>query len=158
MSEEKEENEESSEPTFRKVDKRHSANEQEEEAARAAEPEEEPAEGPEEEGADPAAEEAEKRAESEEQAAEGVSLAELSVYDTLRFVLSLLIQQAWIHLGIQLAPGAQELKEDLPQARVAIDTLEFIVQKLEPELSDSERSELSSAVANLQLNYVNKAK
>lgn len=152
MTEEKDENQESSEPTFRKVDKRHSAEQQaaestQNEVGQATEPEEEPTENSEEEVAEPA----------EEEAPEGIPLAELSVYDTLRFVIGMLVQQAWIHLGIQLAPGAEDLKEDLPQARVAIDTLEFIIEKLEPELSDAERSELSSALANLRLNYVKKA-
>lgn len=153
MTEENEGEQQSSEPSFRKVDKRHSATDQAN-GPPAEEGTEEAAESAPDTGESPDEEVPEETAAAAE--AEGVSLAELSVYDTLRFVLGLLMQQAWIHLGIQLAPGADDLKEDLPQARVAIDTLDFIVEKLQPELSDSERSELSTVLANLRLNYVKK--
>ena len=146
-----------SEGGFRKVDRRHSAADEasgpleEEGTEEATEPAADVGESSEEEML-------EETTEATEQAeAETVSLGELSVYDTLRFFLGLLTQQAWIHLGIQLAPGADDVKEDLAQARVAIDTLDFIVGKLQPELSAPERSELSTALANLRLNYVNKA-
>ena len=155
MTNEDKPNEETAEPSFEKVDKRHSAEEEatdEEIVEQAAEPTE--GEAPE-----SAQEEVvEETAEAEEAGPpEGTSLAELSVYDTLRFMGNLLMEQAWINLGIHVAPGTGDLKEDLVQARVAIDTLEVVVEKLQPELSESERSELSTVLANLRLNYVKKA-
>ncbi len=150
-----EEREEEQDPSFRKVDKRHRAEPEPEEqqAAESSEPEA-VEEAPEEEAV--AREEA-VPAEETGPTDEAVTLGDLSVYDTLRFAAGLLIQQAWIQMGVQLAPGAAELKQDLVQAKVAIDSLEFVVAKLEPELDEHEQAEYESILANLRINYVKKA-
>ncbi len=146
------------EPQFRKVDKRHSAAPDSAESP-AEQTDDETSEAPADEQTDQPQETAEAGVGPDrESAPETVSLAELSIYDTLRFMTGLLIQQAWIHLGIQVAPGAEELTEDFPQARLAIDTLEFIVEKLDDHLEESERAELSTVLTNLRLNYVKKTK
>jgi len=141
--EKREEEQQQHKSSFQKVDKRHSA----------------------EEGAEPVDKqdtEAEVAAQQpvgqeEPQAAQEIPLQALDVYDTLRFMVSLLIQQAWVSLGIQKAPGAEEVKQDLPQAKVAIDTLEFVIAKLEPDLEPQEKAELHSVLSNLQINYVKRA-
>ncbi len=69
----------------------------------------------------------------------------------------MLTQQAWVSLGIQKAPGAEDVEQDLPQAKVAIDTLEFVVSKLAPDLESQEKAELDSVLSNLQINYVKRA-
>ena len=141
--EQPEEHEQEQEPSFQKVDKRHSA-------------EQEPECGDEQETKAEAA--AQQPVDQEEpEMAQEVPLQALDVYDTLRFMVSLLIQQAWISLGIQKAPGAEEVEQDLPQAKVAIDTLEFVIDKLAPDLEPQERAELDSVLSNLQINYVKRA-
>ena len=132
------------EPGFRKVDKRHSAGP----ADSAAPDEAEYKEAVPEESTPP---------EESETQPEAVPLSTLDVYATLRFMAGLLAQQAWIMLGVQLAPGATDLKQDLVQARIAIDTLEFITRQLQPELDDAEKAELANLLANLHINYVKKA-
>ena len=138
-----EERDEQQEPSFEKVDKRHSAGD-----------ESEPADE-QETGAEAAAELPVDQEEPE--IAQEVPLQDLDVYDMLRFVVSLLTQQAWVSLGIQKAPGAEDVKKDLPQAKVAIDTLEFVIDKLAPDLESQEKAELDSALSNLQINYVQRA-
>ena len=128
---------------FRKVDKRHSA-------------EEEPEEQREAEQAELATEEPFGEEEAEP-AAEGIALGDLDVYDTLRFTIGLLAQQAWITMGVQLAPGASELKRDLVQAKVAIDSLEFIIAELAPQFDEREQVELNALLNNLRINYVKRA-
>jgi len=86
---------------------------------------------------------------------EGPDLAEIGVYGVLRFCANLLMQQAWISLGIQ-APGG-EIKESIPEAKVAIDTLAEIVERLQPDLDGDEKRELESVLANLRVNYVQRA-
>ena len=81
-----EEAQEPQEPSFRKVDKRHSA--------RAGADEESAAEEVEQAEPEPEA--------AEETAAEEEPLAEVDVYDTLRFVISMLARQAWIMMGVQI--------------------------------------------------------
>ena len=141
--EEQEEEHEQHEPSFQKVDKRHSAAE-----------ESEPADQHETE-AEAAAQQPVEQEEPE--MAQEVPLQALDVYDTLRFMVSLLIQQAWVSLGIQKAPGAEEVEQELSQAKVAIDTLEFVIDKLAPDLESQERAELNSVLSNLQINYVQRA-
>ena len=141
--EEPEEQQEKPEPGFRTVDKRHSAQEEPEEQREAEQAEPVPEEPVGEEEAEPAA--------------PGIALGELDVYDTLRFTIGLLAQQAWIMMGVQLAPGALELKDDLVQAKVAIDSLEFIIAELAPQLDERDQFELNSLLSNLRINYVKRA-
>ncbi len=141
--EEQEEQQEKPEPGFSKVDKRHSAEEEAEEQREAEQAEPVPEEPVGEEEAEPAA--------------EGIALGDLDVYDTLRFTIGLLAQQAWITMGVQLAPGASDLKEDLIQAKVAIDSLEFIIAELVPQLDEREQVELNALLNNLRINYVKRA-
>ena len=138
----REEVQEPQEPSFRKVDKRHSAQAGADEESAADEVEQ----------AEPEPEAAEETAAEEE-----MPLTEVDVYDTLRFVISMLARQAWVMMGVQIAPGAAELKQDLVQAKIAIDTLEFIVGKLEPQLDAGEKGELDALLTNLRINYVKKA-
>lgn len=84
------------------------------------------------------------------------SLAEVGVFGILRFTTSLLVQQAWVDLGIQALPGT-EATENLPAARVAIDTLAFVVDKLQPDLDADEKQELGAMLANLRVNYIQRA-
>jgi len=99
--EEREEEQQQQEPSFQKVDKRHSA----EEESEPGDQQETEAEAPAEQPVD----------QETEEAVPEVPLQALDVYDMLRFVVSLLTQQAWVSLGIQKAPGAEEVEQDLPQ-------------------------------------------
>ena len=141
--EQQEEREQEQQPSFQKVDKRRSAGQ-----------ESGPADEQETEAKTPAEQPVDQET---EEAVPEVPLQALDVYDMLRFVVSLLTQQAWVSLGIQKAPGAEEVEQDLPQAKVAIDTLEFVIDKLAPDLAPQEEAELSSALSNLQINYVKRA-
>ncbi len=149
--EEQEEQQEKPEPGFRKVDKRHSAQDKLEHEDASVPPDEEA-----EQDAEPVPEEPVGEEEAEP-AAEGIALGDLDVYDTLRFTIGLLAQQAWITMGVQLAPGASELKRDLVQAKVAIDSLEFIIAELAPQFDEREQVELNALLNNLRINYVKKA-
>ena len=141
--EEREPGQQHQEPSFHKVDKRHSA------AAESAPTDAQQTE------AKPAPERA--AGPEEAQQAQQIPVQTLDVYDALRFMVSLLIQQAWVSLGIQKAPGAEEVQQDLPQAKVAIDTVEFVIDKLGPDLELEEQAELDSVLSNLQINYVKRA-
>jgi len=93
---------------------------------------------------------------AEQDAAAASTMGEIGVYGILRFTVSLLSQQAWISLGLQAPPG-QETKTDLHEARVCIDTLAFVVEKLQPDLDETEKKELQGLLANLRANYVTRA-
>ncbi|MHB8997826.1 MAG: DUF1844 domain-containing protein [Armatimonadota bacterium] len=79
---------------------------------------------------------------------------EIDVYALLRMSLGMFAEQAWVQMGLQLAPGAKELKTDLHQARVAIDTVNFMKEALGSNLNAEEKREVDQLLANLRMNYL----
>lgn len=77
-----------------------------------------------------------------------------SVYETLQFAVGLLSEQAWHKMGIRLMPGQKDAVKDLPQAKIAIDTIAFIADKLHAHMSDDERRAMRALVSDLQVNFV----
>lgn len=77
-----------------------------------------------------------------------------NVYATLGFIVGLMAEQAWQFMGLHLPPGQKEPANDLVQAKVAIDTIVFISDKLHPHVSEEERKALRSLISDLQINYV----
>ena len=115
---------------------------------------EEPIEAPVEE--QPAAEpEAEQKAESPGEEAE-IPLPD--VYETLQFITGILVEQAWQFMGLHMPPGRKELVRDMAQAKLAIDTVIFVADKLHPHLNDDERKSIRVVVSDLQLNFVQQNK
>lgn len=96
--------------------------------------------------------EPEESAEGEQEAREPMPPPD--VYALLGFVSSMLAEMAWQFMGIRLAPGQKDLVKDLPQAKVAIDTMVFISEKLDPHISDEERKFLRGLISDLQMNWV----
>jgi len=79
---------------------------------------------------------------------------DINVYSLLRMSIGMYIEQAWIHLGLRMDPNKNKVEHNLPYAKVAIDTVDFMVQKLQPDLDDNEKRELDLLLANLRMNYV----
>lgn len=77
-----------------------------------------------------------------------------NVYATMEFMVSMLAEQAWMLMGLRLAPGQKEISKDLTQAKVAIDTVVFIVDKLQPHIEEQDRTALRGLISDLQLNFV----
>ncbi|MCE5323406.1 DUF1844 domain-containing protein [bacterium] len=77
-----------------------------------------------------------------------------NVYATMEFMVSMLAEQAWMLMGLRLAPGQKEISKDLTQAKVAIDTVVFIVDKLQPYIEEQDRTALRGLISDLQLNFV----
>lgn len=170
MSPENRQDDDSMEFDFDTVDERSSRENEDEQGTEVVEePDEDVQEEPE-ETAEQAAAEPE---EEEEPAAEGEGqgaaeadaaqqaaaqmMADLDIHAVLRMMIGMVAEQAWISLGLRVPEGAEEPKLDLDGARVAIDTLEFIQQKLEPKLEADENRELKTLISNLQMNFVQKS-
>lgn len=77
-----------------------------------------------------------------------------SVNDLLQFMVGMLAEQAWMRMGIRLAPGQKEAEPDMVQAKLAIDTIVFMSDKLHPHVGEEERKALRALVSDLQLNFV----
>jgi hypothetical protein len=76
------------------------------------------------------------------------------VFQTLQFVTGLLAEQAWQFMGLHLPPGHKQPVTDMVQAKIAIDTIIFVSDKLHPHLGDEERRAIRGIVSDLQLNFV----
>jgi hypothetical protein len=126
------------EEEFVKVDKR-ASREVEEPAEPAAAPEAPPAEP----GPEPSAPEEER--------------PQLTVHNLLRMTVGMFAEQAWIHLGLRMDPGTSKTETNLPLATIAIDTVAFMVEKLQPDLDSQDKRELDALLANLRINYVQRA-
>ena len=119
----------------------------------------------EESGAEPATEtpaeepppaEPEPAAEAEQQELPPEAL-QLDMYSILRMMFGMCVEQAWVHLGLQLAPGAKETKLDLPQARLAIDTIAYIKDALGDNLEEAEKREVDQTLTTLRMNFVQRS-
>ena len=77
-----------------------------------------------------------------------------SIYDMLQFVVGMLAEQAWYHMGVRILPGQKEPVKDLVQAKIAIDAVAHISDQLHPHVSEEVRRALRSVVSDLQLNFV----
>lgn len=77
-----------------------------------------------------------------------------SVYDLLQFVAGMVAEQAWLHMGLRLPPGKKEPVKDLAQAKIAVDTVVFITDKLGTHISEDDRRALRGLVSDLQVNFV----
>jgi len=89
--------------------------------------------------------------------AEPLEPGALTVYQVLRIFVGMLSEQAWISLGLHMAPGATETEVKLTEARIAIDTLRFVRGQLDADLQDAEKRELDNLISSLQLNFVQKS-
>ena len=81
-----------------------------------------------------------------------------SVKDMALYNLSVVSSQAWHHLGLVPIPGTGETKVDLEQAKLAIDLYEANLKVMEDSMDSEMVKQLKQALADLQLNYVNKSK
>lgn len=81
-----------------------------------------------------------------------------SVKDMALYNLSVVSSQAWHHLGLAPIPGSGDTEVDLEQAKLAIDLYEANLKVMEGSLEEGMTKQLKQALADMQLNYVNKSK
>ncbi len=104
--------------------------------------------------AEPKAEQSAQQPQEEVKSDEQAQMPPPNVYATMEFIVGLLAEQAWMMMGLRLAPGQKELVKDLAQAKAAIDTVVFMVEKLDPHIEEQDRIALRSMISDLQLNFV----
>ncbi len=83
-----------------------------------------------------------------------VDIASLDTYSLMGLFLGLLAEKAWQTMGLRAKPGTDKIETDFDQSRVAIDTVGFLTEKLQPHLPEEQRRHLEGLVADLKLNYV----
>ncbi|MGB9607295.1 MAG: DUF1844 domain-containing protein [bacterium] len=80
-----------------------------------------------------------------------------SVWEILKAFIITLSENAWRWMGLLMNPATQKPEKDLEQARVAIDCIDLLVQKLEGKLGWEEVKNFKELLANLQMNFVQQA-
>ena len=83
--------------------------------------------------------------------------SQITVYGLLRMSIGMYAQQAWIHMGVRMDPSTQKTEQNMSLAKVAVDTVAFVVEQLQPDLNPEEKRELDSLVADLRINYVQRS-
>ena len=90
----------------------------------------------------------------EEKEQSALDITALDTYALLSLFIGILSAQAWQHMGLRMKPGTDKVEKDFERARVTIDCVAFLVEKLEPRLPDAEKGKLRSLLADLQINFV----
>jgi hypothetical protein len=91
---------------------------------------------------------------SEERKEPVLDVTTLDTYALLSLFIGILSAQAWQHMGLRVKPGTEKAEKDFERARVAIDCVAFLAEKLESHIPDAEKDRLKSLVADLQINFV----
>ena len=81
-------------------------------------------------------------------------ITSLDTYSLIELFIGLLSAKAWETMGLRVKPGTDKIEKDLDQARTAIDTIDFLIQKLKSRIPEAERSRLESLVGDFKLNFV----
>jgi hypothetical protein len=93
-----------------------------------------------------------------DQAPSSVDISLLDIYQLLELFIMLLNEQAWRYMGLRIDPHTNETKKELEKARVAIDCIISLVDKMESNLAGAERERLRSLITDLQINYAQQVK
>lgn len=78
----------------------------------------------------------------------------LSTKDLILVFFETLSARCWARLGLTTDEYG-EMKQDLNEARMAIDVLDKIIEGLEGKIEENVLKEMKGVISNLKLNYVN---
>lgn len=81
-------------------------------------------------------------------------LPPIGAREVVVFCINQLHEIAWSRMGLTPNPTSGTIARDLADARLAIDCVAALVQRLEPEAEPTMRRELQNMLANLRLNFV----
>jgi hypothetical protein len=81
----------------------------------------------------------------------------LGLVNYLKYQLTMVLNFALLNLGSAPDPVSGLVAKDLPQAKLAIDVLEFLVARLQGEMSVPERQQMAQLVADLKYSFMQAA-
>ena len=80
--------------------------------------------------------------------------AQMDATGIVRLAISMLSEVAVVKVGLVPNPMSGQMERDLPQARLAIDCVGDLANRLMPQLQGPELRDLQNLVADLRINYV----
>jgi len=87
-----------------------------------------------------------------------VDVSSLDIYQLVELFIMLLSEQAWRYIGLRVDPATNKMNKDLSKARIAIDCIVSLVEKIEANLDNEEKEHLRRIITDLQLNYAEQIK
>ncbi len=81
----------------------------------------------------------------------------LNTLDMLKALVQVCDTHAWMNMGF-VANESGEMTSDLPSAQLAIDSLSFLIGKIEKTLPQSDARELQRRLNDLRVNYLAKVR
>jgi hypothetical protein len=81
-------------------------------------------------------------------------IVKLSMIELILLSFNTIAARCWARLGL-VKDEYGEMRQDLKEARIGIDTLDAILKALNGNIEDEIYRELEGIVSNLKLNYVN---
>lgn len=85
------------------------------------------------------------------------AMPDLDVFQLLGSFVGMLNGFAWQKMGMIANPATGQIETDLAQAKVAIDSMQFLVGQLESHISEGEMREIRRVLMDLQMNYVRRS-
>ena len=85
---------------------------------------------------------------------EAVDIASIDIYPLLGIFINILSEQAWQFMGLRVRPATQKIEKDLDRAKIAIDCIAFMIEKIESQLSDVEKPKMRGLLTDLQINFI----
>ena len=80
--------------------------------------------------------------------------APIDILTVVRTCVALLDNQAWQAMGLRPDPITRAVAKDLEQARLAIDCIAALLDRVSAHLAEPEARELATLLTNLRLNFV----
>ncbi len=80
----------------------------------------------------------------------------LETRDLVTALLAVFDGHAWRSLGLIASHATGEVKKDLPSAQQAIDCVQFLLSKVESNLSPTDRHDIHRRLSDLRMNYLSK--
>ena len=81
-------------------------------------------------------------------------ITSLDIYKLLGLFINILSSQAWQYMGLRIRSGSDKVEKDLERAKVAIDSIELLISKIEDHVKEEEKTHLKNLLTDLQINFV----
>ena len=88
----------------------------------------------------------------------GMIAMEMEPRALLAVLMSVFDGHAWRAMGFLADPKTGETHKDLPTAQLAIDTIQFILSKIESQMTEEEKRDSHRRLTDLRMNYLAKVR
>jgi len=88
---------------------------------------------------------------------EGVNLFDIGIEGFIEYNLGMVLQFAWVYMGMAPSPSTGLIARDLERAKLCIDVFEFLAGKIKPMLPKEAQDELTRITKDMKLNFIQSA-